>query len=148
MAASMGRWIRMKSNTVLLNILAKKAVLGNQTRYTVPLQYALASQSKTVSKDKEYQSLFSVLFSGIRKSQGDQLSKSSITSRKHMSNGNEPGNKQVLKLMDFPERVWPHPIKGIKNLMYSILIRGYFDEQFRADSFMEGVQQVRSILYL
>lgn len=52
------------------------------------------------------------------------------------------GPKKPLKLMDFKELIWPHPLKTLRNLWFSILIRGYFDSTYSPENFLKGAQQV------
>jgi len=53
---------------------------------------------------------------------------------------NSQENKNPMKLMDFPYLIWPHPIKSIKNLLFGVLIRGYFDPSFSRTEFLRGAE--------
>ena len=47
-----------------------------------------------------------------------------------------------LKLMDGDARIWPSPFKSLKNMFFTLLIRGYFDEDYSAASFLRGTKRV------
>jgi len=53
----------------------------------------------------------------------------------------EDGRRRPLKLMDFTEIRWPHPIKFFRNYVFSALIRGYYDHSFSIGNFMRGAEQ-------
>ena len=62
--------------------------------------------------------------------------------------GARPGGQKrpaerPLKLMDFPERIWPHPVKSFRNFFFTLLIRGYFEPSFSHEKFLQGAVQVR-----
>lgn len=48
--------------------------------------------------------------------------------------------KRPLFLMEFDERIWPHPFKTIKNIFFSYLIKRSIDRDFDAEEFMKGSQ--------
>ena len=50
--------------------------------------------------------------------------------------------KRRIRLMDFPEIIWPHPIKSFRNVLFGWLIKGYYDRTFSKTNFLEGAQQV------
>ena len=54
----------------------------------------------------------------------------------------DDSRKRSLRLMDFPEVVLPTLMTRIRNMFFSVLIKGYFDEEFTTTSFLEGAQQV------
>lgn len=54
----------------------------------------------------------------------------------------DDSDKKPLKLMDFNELIWPHPLKTLRNYFFSWLIRGYFDQSFSRDNFLNGTEQV------
>ena len=59
----------------------------------------------------------------------------------------QPGasEKRPLKLMNFRELIWPHPIKSLRNYIFSLLISSYFDQTFAIETFMNGAEQVIDI---
>lgn len=59
----------------------------------------------------------------------------------------ESGKKRriPLKLMEFPEILWPNIIKSMKNRIFAFLITGYFDKSFTIDSFIDGCIQVNHL---
>ena len=59
------------------------------------------------------------------------------------SGSNPPFGNRPLRLMDFPEIIWPNPMKTLRNLFFSFLIRGYYDQDYSRDRFLEGAQQVK-----
>lgn len=60
----------------------------------------------------------------------------------HRSYHDDKSDKPCLKLMDFPEIIWPSPIKSFRNWWFSKLIQGYYDHSFSIDSFLTGAEQV------
>ncbi|GAB1602797.1 uncharacterized protein LOC115232575 [Argonauta hians] len=62
----------------------------------------------------------------------------------HRSYHDDKSNKPFLKLMDFPEIIWPSPIKSFRNWWFSKLIRGYYDNSFSIESFLTGSEQAIS----
>ncbi|XP_046380217.1 m-AAA protease-interacting protein 1, mitochondrial-like [Haliotis rufescens] len=60
----------------------------------------------------------------------------------------ESGKKRriPLKLMEFPEILWPNIIKSMKNRIFAFLITGYFDKSFTIDSFIDGCIQAVSLV--
>ena len=69
-------------------------------------------------------------------------------SRRYLSKVNDDRSrggrkpKRPLRLMAFPELIWPHPLKSLKNMFFSFLIKGYYDDQFSPDTFLKGCEQV------
>ena len=65
-------------------------------------------------------------------------------SRRYLSKVNDGGGrpKRPIRLMAFPELIWPHPLKSLKNMFFAFLIRSYFDDQFYPDTFLKGSEQV------
>ncbi|XP_029658399.1 uncharacterized protein LOC115232575 [Octopus sinensis] len=59
----------------------------------------------------------------------------------HRSYHDDKSDKPCLKLMDFPEIIWPSPIKSFRNWWFSKLIQGYYDHSFSIDSFLTGSEQ-------
>jgi len=57
--------------------------------------------------------------------------------------GQDPSknNKKPLKLMDFKEIIWPHPLKSLRNFWFSLLIRGYYDNSYNPETFLKGAEQ-------
>jgi hypothetical protein len=55
--------------------------------------------------------------------------------------GDDGSRRRPLKLMDYQELMWPHPIKSIRNYVFAALIRGYYDSQFSMSSFLKGAEQ-------
>ena len=53
-----------------------------------------------------------------------------------------PHKIQPLRLMEFRELMWPHPLKSLRNLFFTLVIRGYFDPSFSRETFLDGAQQV------
>ena len=49
----------------------------------------------------------------------------------------------MLKLMNFPLRMLPNPIKAIRNMIMEVLVRR-MDTDFSRATFLEGAEQVRS----
>jgi len=60
------------------------------------------------------------------------------------SSGEQPPRK-MLKLMNFPLRMVPNPLKAIRNLIMEILVNR-MDGEFSKNNFLEGAQQVCSIV--
>ena len=59
---------------------------------------------------------------------------------------NDNSDRAPLKLMDFPELIWPSPIKSFRNWWFSKLIKGYYDNTFTMESFLAGAEQVSHTL--
>lgn len=55
---------------------------------------------------------------------------------------NDNSDRAPLKLMDFPELIWPSPLKSFRNWWFSKLIKGYYDNTFTMESFLDGAEQV------
>ena len=68
--------------------------------------------------------------------------------RRYLSKVNDGrgGPKRPLRLMAFPELIWPHPFKSLKNMFFAFLIKGYYDDQFSPDTFLKGCEQVTSLI--
>lgn len=64
------------------------------------------------------------------------------------SDKDDDSDKKPLKLMDFNELIWPHPLKSLRNYFFSWLIRGYFDQHFSRENFLNGAEQVSCSLIL
>jgi len=60
------------------------------------------------------------------------------TSSQNRSNS---GYERKLKLMDIPAIIWPHPMKSMRNLGLSFLIKGYFDNEFDSRTFLATAEQ-------
>lgn len=52
---------------------------------------------------------------------------------------------QPLKLMHFPQTIWPSLFKTIKNYFFAFLIRTHYDPAFSLQTFLEGSEQVNYI---
>ena len=53
--------------------------------------------------------------------------------------------KRSLKLMDFPliyELPWSSPMTMVRNWLFTLLIRGYFDQEFTWANFQQGAVEV------
>lgn len=59
----------------------------------------------------------------------------------HDQNNNNSNDQSPLKLMDFPEIIWPSPLKSFRNWWFSKLIKGYYDNSFTMESFITGAEQ-------
>lgn len=66
------------------------------------------------------------------------------------SHGKGHPRENLPSLMNFPEIVWPSVIKTFRNwILTNILIKPYFDQEFRLPDFILGSKQVYpAVLYL
>lgn len=54
--------------------------------------------------------------------------------------------RSLPALMDFPEIVWPSLLKTLKNyIMVHLIIRPYFDQDFRLQDFIDGSKQAIAV---
>ena len=61
-------------------------------------------------------------------------------SNKHDNNISDKKPHRPLFLMQFDERIWPHPLKTLKNIFFTYLIRKSIDVDFDAEEFIKGSQ--------
>ena len=57
----------------------------------------------------------------------------------------ESSRKRSLKLMDFPliyDFPWNTPLTVVRNWAFTLLIRGYFDQEFNWTNFQQGAKEV------
>ena len=45
--------------------------------------------------------------------------------------------------MELKNIIYPSPLKAIKNFFSTALIRGYYDQEFNRDEFLNGATQVK-----
>lgn len=104
---------------ILFNVALDKQSLGSKTSYRVLFnQFSPLKHSSLLSNNFPKNS-----------------------NRKYSSK--EDNNKKIsLKLMDFQERIWPHPLKAIRNKFFSFIVRSYFDHDFSTQEFLKGAEQV------
>lgn len=68
--------------------------------------------------------------------------------QKQQSPVHDSGRKKrsLPALMDFPEIVWPSLLKTLKNyIMVHLIIRPYFDQDFRLQDFIDGSKQAIAV---
>ena len=54
-------------------------------------------------------------------------------------NDDYPGkSRRPLFLMTFDERIWPHPLKTMKNIFFTYLINNSIDSDFNVEDFIKG----------
>ncbi|KAL5005952.1 hypothetical protein ScPMuIL_017110 [Solemya velum] len=77
-----------------------------------------------------------------------------VPSRNFSQSDPDPGNdddldhrsRHHLKLMDFPELLWPSVFRTIKNKVMAFLIAGYYDNTFTMEDFLNGANQAISFV--
>jgi len=62
-----------------------------------------------------------------------------VSVQKRCNEGNEKERK--LQLMDIPAIIWPQPLKGLRNIGYSLLIKGFYDNEYQPQSFLNTAEQ-------
>merc|ERR1711862_983192 len=53
----------------------------------------------------------------------------------------ENGKERKLQLMDIPAIIWPQPLKGLRNIGLSLLIKGFYDNEYQPQSFLNTAEQ-------
>ena len=84
-----------------------------------------------MSKLKLFKSVFCAL---MQKSQVSKLS-----SKRYFG---DKSQDVPLKLMNFPQVIWPSVIKTIKNYFFAVIIRSQYDNTFTLQNFLDGSEQV------
>ena len=147
MAAPFGKWILRRIPRILSKFAASKEVLGTKTTYRIGVH----SQGFQDSKRPNNHGIFSVnfaralLLTGFRKT---GIGSPSVDRSQRLSTGadrpddGEGGNMRHLKLMEFNEIIWPHPLKSLRNALFTFLIKGYFDDSYSTTNFLNGAEQV------
>lgn len=161
MAANMKRYISLKMSNFFLKFIASKKVTS--TKFALPIKYS--DQSYVLKNNQNARASIFAQYVNTHRQQtkinnhhshsvyaygGNQRSAipvSTNTIYRQFSNesGNDNGKKNEalpLRLMDFTERMWPNPLKTLKNLFLAVLIRVYMDKHFTPAVFLKGAEQV------
>ena len=112
---------------------------GDKLRLT-----GITHHSKPVADNNCIRCFSKLLFSG-----SDRLSDNRGNDNRNSSPNPDKNTRDTdrsLKLMNFQQLIWPNPLKAVRNMFFSFMIRGYFDDGFSAATFMAGCEQVSFII--
>lgn len=146
MAASFVKHFCGRLPQLLFKLPISKQVIGSKTTY----RYALneCEHRGSFGFDRKLLLAFSraLCYRPINDTVSQNHKLSSCQNRRQLSSGGQNdgdnGNGKRIKLMDFKEIIWPHPLKSLRNLFFSFLIRGYFDKHYSPEIFLLGAEQV------
>ncbi len=142
MSAPILRWVLRKAPRFLFNKAARRQLEGSRIKLTLSLCSEEALKPLCLHKNGLY-SLSTMFFSGTPLERLLTKVKAKNRPSRHMSNDGGNRFKRPLRLMEMPEIAWPHPLKSLRNLFFAMMIRGYYDDQFHTNTFLDGAEQVR-----
>ena len=148
MAAPLKRWLLLRSPAILARFATTTEILGQRTKYRLKVDQLVSSRPQKQGFSRFIPLAGTLLFRSFQpkspNSQNGEVSSRRQCSQTPDEDDSESTGRRPLKLMDFNELIWPHPLKSIRNAFFSFLIKGYFDEYFSNKNFMDGSEQVRT----